>query len=371
MTDADAFLQTILDDPDDDLPRLIFADWLEEHGDTGRAEFIRAQLERATLPVGSDRSQQLLGRERTLLRQHGAHWLQPIRQAMGDPQQPGAVRQLVESALGRREITSWGWHLENGVEYRRGFVHSLSMTTAALNAYGEAVVRLAPIEEIILDVHYPFTELTFVAPAPLARVRSLTVFGPNLMRPIGELLGVPLPKLRSLCLAGAITPEELDPAFVLPLTAIASALHHLELFGGQYIGSRRNVWQSSRFFDYDLIAALLRLPLDELQSLTLDCGGFGDRAAALLATNRPWPKLTALRLPRCHLQNVTAFANSPNFPALAMLDLEDNYINDASALALANSPHLPNLALVYLKGNPLSGVVRDVLRERFGAGLRL
>ncbi|MHB1424636.1 MAG: TIGR02996 domain-containing protein [Gemmataceae bacterium] len=46
MTHADAFLQDILAHPDDDAPRLIFADWLEEQGDAGsvaRAEFIRAQ----------------------------------------------------------------------------------------------------------------------------------------------------------------------------------------------------------------------------------------------------------------------------------------------------------------------------------------
>src|SRR5262245_49641697 len=33
--------------PDDDAPRLILADWLEEHGEPERARFIRLQLERA------------------------------------------------------------------------------------------------------------------------------------------------------------------------------------------------------------------------------------------------------------------------------------------------------------------------------------
>lgn len=43
---ADAFLEAILQDPDDDTPRLIFADWLEEQGDSAsaaRAEFVRVQ----------------------------------------------------------------------------------------------------------------------------------------------------------------------------------------------------------------------------------------------------------------------------------------------------------------------------------------
>lgn len=40
-----SFLQSIIATPEDDTPRLIFADWLEEHGDSDRAEFIRLQCE--------------------------------------------------------------------------------------------------------------------------------------------------------------------------------------------------------------------------------------------------------------------------------------------------------------------------------------
>ena len=41
MTDADAFLEAIGAKPDDDLPRLVYADWLEERGEVTYAEFIR------------------------------------------------------------------------------------------------------------------------------------------------------------------------------------------------------------------------------------------------------------------------------------------------------------------------------------------
>ncbi len=44
MTEHDAFLRAICTDPDDDTPRLIYADWLEERGDP-RGEFIRCQIE--------------------------------------------------------------------------------------------------------------------------------------------------------------------------------------------------------------------------------------------------------------------------------------------------------------------------------------
>lgn len=44
MTEYDAILQDIFDDPSDDLPRMVAADWLEDNGHPLRAEFIRVQL---------------------------------------------------------------------------------------------------------------------------------------------------------------------------------------------------------------------------------------------------------------------------------------------------------------------------------------
>jgi uncharacterized protein (TIGR02996 family) len=40
-----AFIADIAANPDDDTPRLIYADWLEEHGQPQRAEFIRVEVE--------------------------------------------------------------------------------------------------------------------------------------------------------------------------------------------------------------------------------------------------------------------------------------------------------------------------------------
>lgn len=47
MTERDALLSSILADPDANAPRLIFADWLDEHDEGERAEFIRVQIELA------------------------------------------------------------------------------------------------------------------------------------------------------------------------------------------------------------------------------------------------------------------------------------------------------------------------------------
>jgi len=45
MSDREALLRTIFENPDDDAPRLVYADWLEEHGDPQQAAFIRLQID--------------------------------------------------------------------------------------------------------------------------------------------------------------------------------------------------------------------------------------------------------------------------------------------------------------------------------------
>ena len=78
MTQRDAFLRAIREHPDDDTPRLVYADWLDEHGDADRAEFIRAQCALARLEDGPERWE-LNGRCEALRQQHAAEWLGPAR----------------------------------------------------------------------------------------------------------------------------------------------------------------------------------------------------------------------------------------------------------------------------------------------------
>jgi uncharacterized protein (TIGR02996 family) len=49
LAEHEAFLRAIFDAPDDDTPRLVYADFLEEHGDPDRAAFVRLDCESARL----------------------------------------------------------------------------------------------------------------------------------------------------------------------------------------------------------------------------------------------------------------------------------------------------------------------------------
>lgn len=78
MSDADAFIQEVRANPEDDTPRLIYADFLEEQGDP-RGELIRVQVELGMIPVGAAERGPLLKREQFLLDEYSETWLQPLR----------------------------------------------------------------------------------------------------------------------------------------------------------------------------------------------------------------------------------------------------------------------------------------------------
>ena len=74
MSDGEALLRAILDHPDDDAPRLVYADWLDENGQPERAEFIRVQVQLARLPADHPDRPRLARTERRLLRIHHRIW---------------------------------------------------------------------------------------------------------------------------------------------------------------------------------------------------------------------------------------------------------------------------------------------------------
>jgi uncharacterized protein (TIGR02996 family) len=85
VRDQQAFLRAIAETPDDDAPRLVYADWLEEHGDPDRAEFIRVQCrlaerERAADVIFGDPDEE---RARLLANANGDRWAAELPVTVG------------------------------------------------------------------------------------------------------------------------------------------------------------------------------------------------------------------------------------------------------------------------------------------------
>jgi len=77
-----ALMAAIIANPEEDTPRLVFADWLDEYGDEhdrARAEFIRLQIEAARLPKSDKKRKKLEDAARKLANAHHETWLSPLR----------------------------------------------------------------------------------------------------------------------------------------------------------------------------------------------------------------------------------------------------------------------------------------------------
>ena len=75
MKDEQGFLCDLLTHPDDATTRLIYADWLEEHDDAGRAEFLRLELRLTELPESAAEREATQVRLRQLCQAIPGDWL--------------------------------------------------------------------------------------------------------------------------------------------------------------------------------------------------------------------------------------------------------------------------------------------------------
>jgi uncharacterized protein (TIGR02996 family) len=121
MSESEALLRAILDAPDDDAPRLVYADWLDEHGDAARAAFIRAQVELARLTPEDPTRTRIVQSERTLLNANRAEWI--------------------------RWLPDWA----SAHDFRRGFVAWIRCDARSFLAQGDDVRRKTPLEGVRLD----------------------------------------------------------------------------------------------------------------------------------------------------------------------------------------------------------------------------
>lgn len=123
-SDEFALLQAIRAAPADDVPRLVYADFLEERGDEARAEFIRLQCSGAN-PDQVD----------ALLAEHRERWDDQLRQRLVD----------------RYPKIRFGHDLR-GWSYRRGFASTLEVDAHSINDLPELPTHVGPIDHLVVHV---------------------------------------------------------------------------------------------------------------------------------------------------------------------------------------------------------------------------
>jgi uncharacterized protein (TIGR02996 family) len=310
---ARGFLEDIIAHPDDDAPRLIFADWLEEQGDGARAEFIRSQIERARLPDWDAGQVRLRLREQELLAQHGQKWKE------GLPDVKGIV-----------------WE-----GFRRGFVAEATVSNfAVLRGAASTCWAATPLEAVAIP--WPRQDESADTIPPLAGLRELSINAGHVDRQeVDRLADAPLlSTLRALnvrgCGLGVEGFHRLTASAHLGNLAALRVPHNSIGNGG-----------IQALFDAPSLRVLAELDLSEAGSYgrygedpIIDGSGLGELAS--------WPGLQRLR----------------------SLNLSGNHVGRNGLRALLRSPHATGLKALTLRANGLN----DLTMEEFGGartGLRL
>jgi uncharacterized protein (TIGR02996 family) len=303
-----ALLTAITTDPDDDVPRLAYADYLDERGDQppgDRATFIRVQVE-------ADRELNALSGWKRIDEESRRFWADPERRYYGykpptervgrrkpRPVPPTAFDRGQE-LLARYEET-WvepfdPWlrrysdsRIEDGyLNFRRGFLHRFTMTVKGFRDHAAELFARAPVVELWFpEMGDQYGELA--GRPELARVRSLDLRD---ALPMSDGLEGMEQLLRSPRLAGLRSLTMDGP----PCVRRAEPPGHRALLGPHHL------------------VALERL------DLTSDVQ---DEFVRALAESARLPALTTLLMPQATIgaETATALAESRGLAAVRLLDL--------------------------------------------------
>jgi uncharacterized protein (TIGR02996 family) len=351
MSDEAAFVRAIIDDPDDDANRRVFADWLEDRGDE-RAELIRAQLE-----WEED------------VRKHPMrdewHWVS-LRLALSDAGDWGSGRSSllvmlsdVAAISGEADASEAdGLIEEHGAEwaadvaplvekyaFRRGLLERVRLTPAQLLEHGEALFRRAPILELTVPTAHDDP------PGLLAKALSLPA--------LAQLTHLHLPGVAS----GPSVAEAMAGATHLKrLTSLWLEVCHVgseglaRLAGCRHLRTLTELHLEDNHVGPDGVRALTASPhLTRLRRLYLGENSVTDEGAALLAGWKRLKQLEALDLGHARLSVAGAERLGASVCRPATLLLDNNWLAGGGCEALSAGRLLSHVQVLDLTDGRLVG----------------
>jgi uncharacterized protein (TIGR02996 family) len=312
-----AFLRAIIADPDDDAPRLIYADWLDEQSDADRAEFIRLQVQLGRMLPGEPGWGPMYARSYELKQTHHVEW----------------VNRLPEFAEIHWEI------------FERGFIKAARVDSPdAYFAHAARIFAAAPIEELRLH-QFTWPNATRLAESKhLRRIRVLDFGDGNRVANQGTEALAKSPFLANLVSLN-LSQNSLGSAGV---RAVAMA---------PYIRSLR-VLKVDRndLYDDALRYVAASSNLAQLETLDFDYTRTGDDGVKALAHTKHVKRLRSLYLNNNLItdEGLIELLQSDVLANVRILFLTGNQINDAGVAALVNAQSMSNLERLYLRRNHIS-----------------
>jgi uncharacterized protein (TIGR02996 family) len=421
MTDHDALVRAICANPDDDTPRLVYADYLEETDEAERAANDRAQVELARTPPWAPFAVYCRYR-RPEWSEHG----EPFRSILP---KLGPAGSWHPSAF-RRGL---GWHARIGSHFAWeeiaprlfeevpiGEVHlPVGLTLGDWRRFTAAdwvrhlrVVHLeagSPVEPVrslcesknatgITDLHFhaatspglPFLVSDLLKSRLGAGLRGLFFrlgesadAAPELLEAFGEE-GSQIERL-SLALMW-LTPDSLEDwcgrGGPVGLTALDLGQNYgLGHPGAAVLAAGLEPGDSlvslslteCSIGDYGIGELAACAGLEGLRSLDLSRNRFSFRGVRDFTESDVFAGLRCLRLQRAGLDNesIEVLTQAKFWPNLVELDLRDNTLGASAVHSLLEAPVLPDLTAVLVSGRAFTSHEAESLREHFGERLIL
>ncbi len=393
----DAFLHAIHANPADDLPRLVYADWLEENRDASRAEFIRVQCELASIDAIDPHRAALEDREHALLTEYEDRWLGKSRPEMtewefargfvqsltADPygvsdaflhEHTAEIGTLLATDFTKANNSSWSYHITHAdcsgwVDpidflahiFQSGWPRLKSLELLRLDGYSNIanMFWVSPLRDQLKHLAFggrgntvgeTIDETEFLELFAGRSLESLTAYDCGLT---GDGLGYFLAafaKLKQLDVSDNPIAPDAWRAFVRADPAIR--LERLDVSGTPLAGISLERVIGSR-------------ACENLTQLEMNRCGSARANMVTVANSRFWMQATELR---AHGGTIPASTLEPlclvqGPPSLRLLDLDDNYLRTEGVRMLCEAPWADGLTWLSLSRNYLDDVSLQVLAQ--------
>jgi uncharacterized protein (TIGR02996 family) len=414
MSDRDALLAAICAQPDEDTPRLVFADYLDENGESERAAFIRAQVEFARTPPWEPFAVRVRWRRpdvfeggrflATIPEVDGFHvaWPKlPFRRGFGWALEVRSVGQwagFVEPLFDREPIGKLAfWHGTLDDWYRVAasdrVEHFRALTFHSNPIEPLRALRDEPAACGITDLRFQRASgagmpevLEDLFQAPLGRtVRGLHFHtGYESLNDIVDALNTRGPLERLSFSVMGVTADHVRRLFAGPVGAELTELGlRDEPLGGDGLFALaddlpeglRDLELSAVGTPADGLEALARCDrLANLRRLNLSRNSrtpLTPRAAKVLSLSRSLAGLRSLDLSDCQLRDkgVRHVVQARFWPNLVELDLQKNPISAVGVKHLLDAAVPPDLTALVLTGDALGSDARTALVKKYGAAV--
>ncbi|MBX7114254.1 MAG: TIGR02996 domain-containing protein [Myxococcaceae bacterium] len=326
---AGRLVNAILKSPEDDTPRLVYADWLTERNDP-RGELISVQCALAQLPEDDASGAALKEREKTLLATHLSAW----KESLG----PGVIE----------------------LHFQRGFVERVVIDPAVFLRQTSRLFEHEPVRHLVAPA-LRAQDVSALAHAPwLSQLKSLELSAHPYVAPLTPEAFSRLLESRGLRGLERLSVQQ-HPISDLGLMVLSRqapgvlpSLKELELIEADITAIGVEALATVRWFGQ---LKRLELKRNNLRSVGVEALAFASMRGELVHLGLDANLISD--------DGAMILGQAPRLATLKSLDVQRNHIGPRGAKTLLDSPYLKALDVLQLNGNRMGEAAMKMWVDRF------